>query len=96
MSRAEIRHVPLSDASSWLKSMKSTFMEDPKLDFTEAQQAWWASIWDSERIRGGYADGRWVATLRTFPTVLTVPDGARGTAEIAADALTQVTVAATQ
>jgi predicted acetyltransferase len=75
--------------------MKSTFMEDPKLDFTEAQQAWWASIWDSERIRGGYADGRWVATLRTFPTVLTVPDGARGTAEIAADALTQVTVAAT-
>ena len=49
--------------------------------------------WDPDRAWGARADGRWVATLRTDPRRITVP-GARP-ADIAFDALTNVTVAAT-
>ena len=52
-------------------------------------------MWDPDRVFGGYAEGRCVATLRTFPTTLTIPSGTAERAELPIDALTQVTVAGT-
>ncbi|MGI8666137.1 MAG: GNAT family N-acetyltransferase [Jatrophihabitans sp.] len=91
---AEIRHVPAEEMLPWLRSMRTTLLVDPGA-LSDAGQRWWNKVWDADRIFGGYADGRCVATLRTFATTVSVPSGAGDCAEIATDALTQVTVAGT-
>ncbi len=93
-STVEIRHVPFDESGPWLRAMRTTLLVDPGAG-SEQALAWWREVWDPERIFGGYAEGRCVATLRTFPTTLTVPAGPAGCAELPVDALTQVTVAAT-
>jgi predicted acetyltransferase len=94
-SRAVVRTVELSELRPWLSAMNATFLMDPVVHADEQQIATWVRDWDPKRIFGGYADGRCVATLRTFGTTLTVPTGTDTTAEVRADALTQVSVAAT-
>jgi predicted acetyltransferase len=79
----------------WLKTMRTTYLVDPASGLTEEGLALWAKVWDPDRVRGAYDGGRCVATLRTFPTTLTVPFEKGSTAQIPTDALTQVTVAAT-
>lgn len=86
----EIRHVPSDDIAAWTRSMRTTLLINPG-GAGEQELAWWQEVWDPDRVFGGYAEGRCVATLRTFPTTLTVPAGA----QLPIDALTQVTVAAT-
>jgi predicted acetyltransferase len=93
-STAEIRHVPSDEISPWLRAMRTTLLVDPGAG-NEHTLGWWQDVWDPERVFGGYAEGRCVATLRTFPTTLTVPAGPASCAELPIDALTQVTVAAT-
>ncbi len=92
-STVEIRHVPFDDITPWLRAMRTTLLVDPGAG-SEQALAWWRQVWDPDRVFGGYAEGRCVATLRTFPTSLTIPAGA-AVAELPVDALTQVTVAAT-
>jgi len=92
---AEIRQVTPEDTDQWFATMWTTFLAG-KTKLTEPQRSWVARHWgDPSRRFGAFDDGRCVATLRTFPTTLTVPHEEHGTAEIATDALTQVTVAAT-
>jgi len=93
-STVEIRHVPFDDIAPWLRAMRTTLLVDPGAG-SEQSLAWWRDVWDPDRVFGGYAEGRCVATLRTFPATLTIPAGPAGYAELPADALTQVTVAAT-
>jgi predicted acetyltransferase len=91
VSATEIVHpVPVDEIGPWLRAMGTTFLEDPAM-FSGAADAY-APQWRPERSWGVRADGRWVGTLRTIPRRLTLP----GTdVDIAADALTNVTVAAT-
>ncbi len=93
-SRPEIRHVQQDEILPWLRSMRTTLLVDPDAG-DDRTLSWWRGVWDPARVFGGYAGGRCVATLRTFPTTLTVPSGPGECAELPADALTQVTVAAT-
>ncbi|HEV2886859.1 MAG TPA: GNAT family N-acetyltransferase [Jatrophihabitans sp.] len=93
-SATEIRHVPFDEIVPWLRAMRSTLLENPAAG-GEHTLPWWKDVWDPERVFGGYAEGRCVATLRTFPTTLTIPSGPAECAELPIDALTQVTVAAT-
>jgi predicted acetyltransferase len=95
MPHAEIRHVQLEDIGPWIKCMRTTFFADPASGLSEADRAWWQKLWQSDRSWGAYDSGRCVATLRTFPTTVTVPFAAEDCPEIPADALTQVTVAGT-
>jgi predicted acetyltransferase len=93
-STTEVRHVPFDDIVPWLRSMRTTLLVNPAAG-GEHTLPWWRQVWDPERVFGGYAEGRCVATLRTFPTSLTIPSGPAECAELPVDALTQVTVAAT-
>ena len=93
-STVEVRHVPFDDAAPWLRSMRTTLLVNPAAG-GEHTLPWWREVWDPDRVFGGYAEGRCVATLRTFPTTLTIPCGPAECAELPVDALTQVTVAAT-
>lgn len=90
----EIRNVTSDELVPWVRTLRSTFLMEPT-DPTEANQAFLRRTWgDSTRRFGAYDGDRCVATLATFPTTITVPGGDH-TLEIAADALTRVTVAPT-
>ena len=92
-STTEIRHVQQDEIGPWLRAMRTTLLVNPASG--EHTLPWWRGVWNPERMFGGYAEGRCVATLRTFPTTLTIPSGPADCAELPTDALTQVTVAAT-
>jgi predicted acetyltransferase len=91
VNNIELVHpVPRDEVVDWIAAMMTTFLGDP------AESRVWAEWrrehgWTPERAWGARADGRWIATLRTIETTLSVPGGA----VISADALTNVTVAAT-
>jgi predicted acetyltransferase len=93
-STTEVRHVPFDEIVPWLRAMRTTLLVNPAAG-GEHTLPWWREVWDPDRAFGGYAEGRCVATLRTFPTTLTSPSGTAECAELPIDALTQVTVAAT-
>lgn len=78
----------------WLRAMRTGLLADPG-GIDEPQLERWRKIWEPERILGAYADGRCVGTLRTFGSLLSVPAGPGRTAQLPADALTQVSVAGT-
>ncbi|MDQ1722787.1 MAG: hypothetical protein QOI26_2521 [Pseudonocardiales bacterium] len=93
-TKTEIRHVQQDEIPPWLRAMRTTLLVNPAAG-GEHTLPWWHAVWDSDRVFGGYAEGRCVATLRTFATTLTIPFGPAECAELPTDALTQVTVAAT-
>ena len=93
MSAVEIRHVMSEERRPWLRTMQAALLSDPTGG--AGTEPFWEAVWQPDRIFGGYADGRCVATLRTFPTTLSVPGGAAECAQLPADALTQVSVAGT-
>ncbi|HEU5269508.1 MAG TPA: GNAT family N-acetyltransferase [Jatrophihabitans sp.] len=90
----EIRTVPVEDMLGWLRSMRTGLLADPG-NIDEPQLDRWRATWEPDRTFGAYADGRCVGTLRTFGTLLSVPAGPGCTAQLPADALTQVSVAGT-
>lgn len=91
MSEVQIVNpVPLDEIEAWFTTMVTTFLDDPSDVADELPGR--ALSWDPDRAWGARADGRWVATLRTEPRLLTVPGAAT---ELATDALTNVTVSAT-
>ena len=90
----EIRTVPADDMLGWLRAMRTGLLADPG-GIDEPLLERWRTIWEPERILGAYADGRCVGTLRTFGTSLSVPAGPGRTAQLPADALTQVSVTGT-
>jgi predicted acetyltransferase len=85
-----VNPVPVDEIRPWLASMATTFLSDPTEAVEDAPAR--AQSWDADRVWGARSGNRWVATLRTIPRRMTLP----GTADdIAADALTNVTVSAT-
>src|SRR3954452_8082037 len=87
----EIRTVDPDELAQWLRSMRVGFHSpEPSADEEDARAAQFAEEVDFARIHGAFADGRAVATFRSFTTQLTVPGGF-----VAADAITNVTVAPT-
>ncbi len=83
-----------AEIPDWARTMASTFLDDPAgPDFVRRRDLL-ARAWEPDRAWGAQAHGRWVATLRTEDRMLSVPGLGTATADIRADALTNVTVAA--
>jgi predicted acetyltransferase len=89
----QIRLVEAAELTAYHTAKTITFLENP--DPTPAR----ADFWQRSHVPGRSwcaSDGPdIVATLRTLPRQLSVPAGSSGTADIALDALTGVTVSAT-
>lgn len=90
-----VNPVPVDEVNDWARSMATTFLIDQAVRPTEAWAGQLTDRWDPHRAWGARDHGQWVATLRTEPRRLTVPAPAGQRAEVAVDALTNVTVAAT-
>jgi GNAT superfamily N-acetyltransferase len=92
---AIVNPVEVEETASWLAAMTGPFLSDP----TGPSVARWAEVvarvWDPARAWGARDGGRWVATLRTEPRMLTVPDRGGQTRDLPVDAVTNVTVSAT-
>jgi len=87
--------VAVSEVPAWLRAAAVTFLENPGGSEAQVWIEATQSNWDPERAWGVRDRDRWVATLRTEPRSVTVPGADGETRELAADALTAVTVAAT-
>jgi predicted acetyltransferase len=87
--------VPVEEAPAWVRAMSATFLGDPDGAQTERRIEVLRRGWDPARTWGVRDRGRWVATLRTEARRLSVPGPGSGTLDVTADALTNVTVAAT-
>ena len=92
----EIVHpVPVDAAADWLTALSTTLLGNPWDDTFGLRVDRWKREWDDVRTWGVRDHGRWVGTLATEQSRLTVPGRDGGTASVASDALTAVTVAAT-
>jgi hypothetical protein len=79
---------------AWACSMATTFLDDPAGPDSARRRGLLERVWEPERAWGARARDRWVATLRTETRMLSVPGAGTTTADVRADALTNVTVAA--
>lgn len=98
MSAAEIEivnPVPGAAVRDWMRAMSVAFLHDPDGSDRERRAILLQRAWEPERAWGARDGGRWVGTLRTETRRLTVPGVDGGTEELAVDAVTNVTVAAT-
>lgn len=96
VSDIEIVHpVDASEIRPMLATLATTFLDEAQGDTFEHFVQAWTREWHLVRPWAARADGRWVATLVTEPHRLTVPSGRDGTADLAVDGLTAVTVNAT-
>ncbi|MER6348913.1 GNAT family N-acetyltransferase [Streptomyces sp. NPDC001595] len=85
----DIRPITEDEKPAWLRAMATGFLRSDEL--SEEEIAGRASGVIASRTLGAFDDGRCVATLRSFPQQLTAVGGAL----VAADAVTNVTVAPT-
>jgi predicted acetyltransferase len=90
-----VNPVAAEEIPAWLRSMMTTFLNDPHGAGVERRAEIMRRSWEPERAWGVREGARWVATLRSETRGLTVPGGGTATREVAIDALTNVTVAAT-
>ena len=92
----EVVHpLPVEHVEAWAATMATTFLDDATSDDRRRRVESLRLSWDPER-RWGARDGEaWVGTLGSFERTLTVPGLDGKLAEVAADALTMVTVAGT-
>lgn len=92
----ELVHPLAIDAvAEWCRPMATAFLRDPHGPEQAARVSALEREWDPDTAWGAREHGRWVATLRTMPRSITVPGEDAATRELAVDALTNVTVAAT-
>lgn len=87
--------VSSDDVAGWSRQLALTLMGDVHDDGFAADIERRRRILAPERTWGFRERGQWVATLATFARTITVPGPAGGNVELAADALTGVSVAAT-
>jgi predicted acetyltransferase len=83
----QVRTLKEGDVAGWVESMRTAFLADAVTGEVEHRRR----AMDLDRSRGAFDGDRIVGTLRSFPTELTVP----APAQIAASALTNVTVLGT-
>jgi predicted acetyltransferase len=92
----EIVHpVAVDDAEGWLTALATTLLGTPWDDSFAVRVDRWKREWADVRTWGVRDHDRWVGTLGTEPSALTVPARDGATNSVATDALTGVTVAAT-
>jgi predicted acetyltransferase len=89
----EIRFVRIDEIAAFHRAISTTFLEDAPPDPARTHRR--AQSWISERAWAAVDAGQIVGTLQTLPAQLSVPGFDGATVDIAADALTAVTVAAT-
>ncbi len=80
----DVRTLNEGDVAGWVQCMRTGFLADAVAGEVEYRR----KTMDLDRSWGGFDGDRVVGTLRSFATALTVP----GPAEVAASALTNVTV----
>ncbi len=91
MGDVELVHpIPVEECPAWAATLATTFFGDPHGERFQRNTESRLRNWRPERRWGARAGGRWVATLATLETQVTVPGG-----QVPADGLTSVTVAAT-
>jgi predicted acetyltransferase len=90
-----VNPVPIEECLPWHQAMAVPFLQDPLAPGIIAGAQYDTTWWAPERHWGARADGQWVGTLGSLDRTLTIPGGDGRTEQIAADALTWVTVAAT-
>jgi predicted acetyltransferase len=90
-----VNPIPADEVAGWSRAMATTFLQDPDGPQSARRVDVLTRAWDPDRAWGVRDRGRWVATLRTEPRLLTVPGAGGATSDLAVDALTNVTVAAT-
>ena len=92
----EIVHpLPVDEVEDWAATMAVAYLDDPGDEGHRRRVEDLRLSWDAERRWGARADGRWVGTLGSWDRTLTVPAYDGKPAEIPADALAMVSVAAT-
>ena len=89
-----VNPIAAEEIPAWVGAMATTFLGDPAGPDSARRRAGLESVWEPDRAWGAQVHGRWVATLRTETRMLSVPGAGAMTADIRADALTSVTVAA--
>lgn len=90
-----VNPVPLQDVGLWVRAMATTYLGDPGSQRTAGWIDRLTRNWDPHRSWGVRDGARWVGTLRTEPRMVSVPGTGDGTRDLRADALTNVSVAAT-
>lgn len=96
MSQPEIVNpLGVEEAAPWLRALVTTLLGDPHDDDFPRRLDRWVRSWEPDRTWGVRDRGRWVGTLATEERTLTVPGAGADTNDIVADALTSVTVSAT-
>jgi predicted acetyltransferase len=90
-----VNPIALGEVPGWVRTIASTFLNDPADERTDDEITRVERVWDPERAWGARDRGRWVATLATEPRTLTVPGRNGATGLLMADAVSAVTVAAT-
>lgn len=85
----EVRTITEAELPDWIRTLHTGFLRPPETSEREIEGR--RSSWDMSRVRGAFDGGRCVGTLRSFAQELTVPGGAT----LAADAISNATVAAT-
>lgn len=96
MTAAELIHpVGPDEIPEWVKAMAPAFLQASTGEDVDRWVQRTRQAWIPARAYGMRDAGRWVGTLRTEPRTITVPGYDGGTEVLAADALTNVTVAAT-
>lgn len=90
-----VNPVPVEEWPGWLVTMTTTFFGDPHSEEFQRRLANFVRFRDPGRAWGARSRGRMVATLATMPRTITVPGPAGTAVPLPADALTNVTVAAT-
>jgi predicted acetyltransferase len=95
MSVELVHPVPLDELDPWVRQVNVGLLHDPYSPDVEARIARRRAMWRPERAWGARDGGRWVGTLATEHRVITVPGPDGSTCDVASDALTAVSVAAT-
>ena len=96
MTVAELVHpVGPEEIPGWVRAMATAFLQANEGKDVDQWVEQTRQSWVPARAYGVRDRGRWVGTLRTEPRTITVPGHDGGTEVLAADALTNVTVAAT-
>jgi predicted acetyltransferase len=91
-----VHPVSVDEVEPWLAAFATTLLGSPWDDDFPRWVERWRRDWPDDTVWGVRDRGRWVATLATEQRMITVPGTTQGsTVDVAADALTAVTVAAT-
>jgi predicted acetyltransferase len=96
MPAAELIHpVGPEEIPEWVRAMATAFLQANEGEDVDRWVERTRKSWIPARAYGVRDRGRWVGTLRTEPRTITVPGHDGGTEVLPADAVTNVTVAAT-